>query len=312
LASSPPALPTGYAARAASYEDLAGIDELYAAADRALSVPVVPVSGDLRWRWSQPTFDIVRDTRVLVGDGHLVGFGMVSVPDDAPMIARVTARVHPAHTGRGLGSWLLRSLERSARDREGVSVCRQTYVPDRDAAGQRLLEAHGYRRVRATVDMGVALEPPIDVDPPDGVVIRPFEPGEERVAWRLEVDAFRDHWDHMQDQTFESFVRDWFQDQTLPSFVLLAELGDRPVGVLAWTVDQGVPYVFSVGVLREARGRGVGTALLRRAMSDAAAAGYREMTLSVDAASPTGAVHAYEKAGMTVRRGDLIYDKELR
>jgi mycothiol synthase len=253
LASSSPAPPTGYAARAASYEDLAGIDELYAAADRALSVPVVPVSGDLRWRWSQPTFDIVRDTWVLVGDGHLVGFGMVSVPDDAPMIARVTARVHPAHTGRGLGSWLLRSLERSARDREGVSVCRQTYVPDRDAAGQRLLEAHGYRRVRATVDMGVALEPPIDVDPPDGVVIRPFEPGEERVAWRLEVDAFR-----------------------------------------------------------EARGRGVGTALLRRAMSDAAAAGYREMTLSVDAASPTGAVHAYEKAGMTVRRGDLIYDKELR
>ncbi len=311
MASSRTALPAGYSARAASYDDLTAIDGLYAAADRALDVRVVPVSGYLRWRWSQTDFQVARDTWVLIQGDSLAGFAMVAVSGDVPSLARATARVHPEHIGRGLGSWLVRTVERSAGERPGVSLCRHD-VPDRDDAAHRLLEAHGYHRVRATIDMGVGLDPPPPLDPPAGVEIRPFEPGEERIAWRLEVDAFRDHWDHVRDQSFESFVHDWFHDEALPSFVLIAELDERPVGVLGWTVDHEVPYVFSVAVVREARGRGVGTALLRHAMADAASAGYREMTLSVDADSPTGAVRVYEKAGMTAYRGDVMYDKEIR
>jgi ribosomal protein S18 acetylase RimI-like enzyme len=81
--------------------------------------------------------------------------------------------------------------------------------------------------------------------------------------------------------------------------------------VIAWTVDHGVPYVFSVAVIREARGRGIATALLRHAMATVAAEGYREMTLSVDAMNPTGAVRVYEKVGMSVYRSLAVYDRDL-
>jgi ribosomal protein S18 acetylase RimI-like enzyme len=46
-------------------------------------------------------------------------------------------------------------------------------------------------------------------------------------------------------------------------------------------------------------------------MAQAAADGFDEMTLSVDAESPTGAVRVYENVGMTVARETAIYDKDL-
>jgi mycothiol synthase len=310
LASSEPEAPAGYEARPASYEDLPAIDALYAAADRELGGPGDSISGYLRWRWSQPVVDVARDTRVVLRDGSVAAFGMVFVSEDAPMIARGTARVHPDHTGRGVGSWLLGFAERGGRLRGGVTTCRVD-APEPDAAARRLLEASGYRRVRTSFDMRISLEPGMPVIAPEGVTIRRFEPGEERAVWRVEVEAFRDHWDHVEDQSFEAFVHDWFEDATLPSSVLVAEVGDRPVGVIAWTVDHEVPYVFSVAVVPEVRRRGIATALLRAAMASAEADGFREMTLSVDAESPTGAVGVYENVGMTVYRTTAIYEKGL-
>jgi ribosomal protein S18 acetylase RimI-like enzyme len=40
-------------------------------------------------------------------------------------------------------------------------------------------------------------------------------------------------------------------------------------------------------------------------------AGFREVRLEVDAASPTGAVRLYERAGMHVIRTHLTYEKPL-
>lgn len=310
MASSGPEPPAGYEARPASHDDLPAIDDLWAAVDRELGGPGDPISGYVRWRWSQPAVDVARDTRVLVRDGSVAAFGMAFVSEDAPTIMRGTGRVHPDHTGRGVGSWLLGFVERSGRAREGVTVCRvDVTVPD--APVRRLLEADGYRRIRTTLDMRVALEPRLAGPAPEGVTIRPFGPGEERAVWRVEVEAFRDHWDHVEDQSFDSFVHDWFGDVTTPSSVLVAELDERLVGVIAWTVDHGVPYVFSVAVVPQARRRGIATALVRAAMARAGADGFRELTLSVDAESPTGAVRVYENVGMTPYRATAIYEKDL-
>lgn len=310
MASSEPAPPEGYAARPATPDDLPGIDALVDAIDRGFGLPPRPLSGYLRWRWSQPTVDPERDTRVVVHDDNVVAFAMAFVPDDAPAVARGTARVHPAHTGKGLGSWLLDSVERNARARAGVATCRVD-VPEPDVAGRRLLETRGYRRVRTTYEMRGSLPHGMPATAPDGVSIRPFEPGEEHAVWRVEAEAFRDHWDHVEEQSFGSFVHDWFEDTTLPSSVLVAELDGRPVGVIAWTVEDGVPYVFSVAVVREARRRGIATGLLRHAMARAAADGYAEMTLSVDAESPTGAVRVYENVGLRVTAATAIYERAL-
>ena len=185
-------------------------------------------------------------------------------------------------------------------------------VEEEDAAGHRLLAEHGYVRVRTSFDMGVPLRGG-EAAPPDspGIRVRPYAPGEERALWRIEIEAFRDHWDHVEDQSYAAFVADWFEDPDRPPRVLVGEVDGEPQGLIAWVVDHGVPYVYSVAVRREARGRGLATAMLEHTKAAAAAEGAAEVTLSVDATNPTGAVRVYEKVGMTVHRTVAAYEKAL-
>jgi len=311
LASSEPQLPAGYDVRPATFRDLAGIDALYLASERSFGVHPEPRSGYLRWRWAQPYLDLDRDTRVLVADDRISTFAMSFVEEAAPSLSSCMGRVHPADAGRGLGAWALGFFDQRARAGDGVRTSRLG-ICEEDAVGHALVAAGGFLRVRTSFDMGVALtgaETPGSL--PEGVTIRPFVPGEERTVWRIEVDAFRDHWDHQEDQSFASFMRDWFQDQAHPPSVLLADVDGTPAGLIAWFVDHDVPYIFSVAVLREVRGRGVASSLLRHAIATVAGDGYGEMTLSVDATNPTGAVRVYEKVGMTVRRTLAVYDRDL-
>jgi ribosomal protein S18 acetylase RimI-like enzyme len=220
-------------------------------------------------------------------------------------------RVHPDHAGRGLGTWILGYVDARSRQHPEVTLIRLG-VEDEDAAGHRLLAEHAYERVRTSFDMGVALREDQTAPPdPPGVTVRWYEPGEERALWRIEIEAFRDHWDHVEDQSFEAFSADWFEDPDRPPRVLVGELDGEPQGVVAWVVDHGVPYVYSVAVRREARGRGLATSLMEHAKAAAAADGADELTLSVDATNPTGAVRVYEKVGMTVHRTVVAYEKTL-
>jgi len=302
-------VPAGYEARPATLDDLPAIDELFVASDVVLGVRPEPPSAYLGWRWSQPYVDVERDTRVLTTQGRIVGFSMGFVEHGAPSVTRCMGGVHPEHVGRGLGGWLVGFFERHARSIPGV-VTTRLGITEQDAAGHALVRAAGYLRVRSSFDMGAPLEVGLASGiPPEGVTIRPFVAGEERLVWRLEVEAFRDHWDHEDDPPYEAFHGDWFGDPAGPPVIWIAELDGRPVGEVAWIASNGVPYVFSVAVLREARRRGIATALLRHAMAAAVAEGHPEMTLSVDAESPTGAVRVYDKVGMSVHRTTAIYER---
>jgi ribosomal protein S18 acetylase RimI-like enzyme len=311
LASSAPGPPAGYAARAATHDDLPAIDELYLASERAMGLERPEKrSGYLGFRWSQPYTDLARDTRVIDGPDGLAAFAMAFVEPETPSVASCMGRVHPDHLGRGLGAWALAFFEHRAR--AGGRPIARLGIEEPDEAGHALVNAHGYVRVRNSYDMGVVLRDDETPGPePAGVRVRAFEPGEERVVWAITTDAFRDHWDHEADPSFESFYGDWFEDPGHPPAILVAEVDGEPDGVIGWIVDDGVPYVFSVGVRRRARGRGVATSLLEHAKARAAADGFAELTLSVDAANPTGALRAYEKVGMTVRRTVIAYQRDL-
>lgn len=311
MASSEESPPEGYTARPATREDLPAIDRLYLENERALGTRPEPRSGYLGWRWSQEFVDLDRDTRLLERDGALAGFAMVFVEPHAATLGSGMWRVHPDHAGRGLGTWILGYVDRRSRDHPGVTTIRLG-VEEEDVAGHRLLAEHGYERVRTSYDMAVPLRgdetPPAD---PPGMRVRPYVPGEERTLWRVEVEAFRDHWDHVEDQSYESFVADWFEDPDRPPRVLVGEVDGEPQGVVAWVVDHGVPYVYSVAVRRAARGRGLATALMAHTKAIVAAEGAEELTLSVDATNPTGAVRVYEKVGMTVQRTVAAYEKAI-
>ena len=59
------------------------------------------------------------------------------------------------------------------------------------------------------------------------------------------------------------------------------------------------------------RGRGIGSALLRRSFSDIARRGGREVTLWVDSENATGAVGVYERVGMQPLVITDVYEMDL-
>ena len=71
---------------------------------------------------------------------------------------------------------------------------------------------------------------------------------------------------------------------------------------------QACGYVGGLGVLKEWRGHGIGTALLRRSFAELAGRGMREVRLYVDAQNLHGAVALYEDVGMSVYRRYDTFD----
>jgi ribosomal protein S18 acetylase RimI-like enzyme len=73
----------------------------------------------------------------------------------------------------------------------------------------------------------------------------------------------------------------------------------------------GVGWVGILGVRRQWRRRGLGRALLLKALQEFRSRGFREVGLGVDAASLTGATRLYESVGMRVTAQFDIYEKQL-
>jgi GNAT superfamily N-acetyltransferase len=108
------------------------------------------------------------------------------------------------------------------------------------------------------------------------------------------------------------------------SFYLVAWDGDEPVGHAHLALTDP-PEVQDVEVLESRRGRGIGTALVEAAESEAAARGFDRLTITVSTSKPQ--VQAlYERAGFRdagaplkrvtgtvhIRTGPLVVDDTLR
>ena len=103
------------------------------------------------------------------------------------------------------------------------------------------------------------------------------------------------------------------------AFSFLAYLGDKPVGMLIaheydafrQATDRRECYIAIVAVTQAARGRGIASALIRRALAAAQADGCHVATLYVDADSPAGALTLYEHIGFTKQRTSVTLIKGL-
>ena len=111
------------------------------------------------------------------------------------------------------------------------------------------------------------------------------------------LEAFQDH--HGDVFTAEQLASEMTRAEARLDVGVLAFDDAGPVGLLTAEVETEGGYVSAVAVVRRARGRGIGSALLRQsfvAMRDAEIAVCR---LHVESENLTGAVRLYERAGMT-------------
>ena len=281
---------------------------------------------DLLEEFGRPDRDFARGSMGIFTGGAMVGYGTLGCRDAADPVheMRYWGGVHPAYRQRGLGGQLLGWAETAA-----VPLHRERY-PDRplslsgfclshNAAAVALYAARGYQPVRwfhAMVrDLTTALP---EVPAPPGVQITAFTPEQSETARLIRNEAFTDHRGSTETSA-EGWAHFMAASAFRPAFSFLAYASGEPAGfVISHEYDvyaeaTGIQDLFIaiLGTRRAARKRGVGSALLVRALTEARAAGFTSASLAVDADSPTGAVGLYERAGFTVDHTSVTQSKPL-
>ncbi len=179
----------------------------------------------------------------------------------------------------------------------------------------RDLERRDFKLVRHShrmlIDLSDAMPEPIW---PDGIELRTFRPGDERVFYDAHQETFADSWEPIE-EPYEEWAH-WLlaPPAFVPDLWFLALAGDEAAGFAIChphSTDPELGWIRILGVRRAWRRLGVGRALLLQAFSEFRRRGLRRAGLGVDAQSLTGANRLYEQAGMHVAARFDIYEKEL-
>jgi mycothiol synthase len=273
-------------------------------------------------------FDPAQDVVLAEVDGELVGYAWVDWVDttDAVREFRLGGYVHPDWQGRGIGRRLLAWQEERARAHPAAAASTRPLVlgswsSEANARKLRLLGRAGYETARFFFDMRRPTLDHVDVPPmPEGLEVRPI--GSDRVSqkrmWDADVEAFEDHWGGFDtsDAAFEAWVTRPFRD---PDLWVVAWEGDEIAGAVVNTIYSDDNQAFgrargwldSVFVRRRWRRRGLGAAIVARALVRLKEAGMSEAMLGVDSDNPSGALALYERAGFEVHRRSAAYRKPM-
>ena len=294
-------------------EESYGTDEFVSADD---------LVDDLR----DPDVDPERGTMAAFSEGSMIAYAGLraspSVTDRHQM--HVHGGVHPEQRGRGLGTRLLAWAEQAATPLHqarypGYPLALSASCPSGQDDAIALFAAVGYQPARwfhfMSLDLGGVIP---DDQLPEGIRIAVYTDDLSEPARRVRDEAFRDHWGSAQ-STAESWQHFIGYERLRPAFSFLAYAGDKPVGLLIaheyddfrQAADRRECYIAIVGVTAAARGRGIASALIRRALAAAQADGCHVATLYVDADSPAGAVALYEHTGFTRQRTSVTLIKEV-
>lgn len=283
----------------------------------------------LRREWETPDFTPEEDTRfVYAPDGTLIAY--IELWSRAPHVHQnAWGCVHPDYQGQGIGAALMdwaeaRAADQVSRAPEGSRVTVQTGANAKNERAARLLVGRDYAVVRHYWRMVGDLDPntlPELPEWPDGITIRPYIPKlDDRFIYQLMMDSFRDHWGFVE-ETFDEW-RQWATSGANfdPNLWFLAVTtdsgGNEIVGAAlcrpSLPEDPDMGWIGTLGVLREYRHKGIGSALLRYAIGDFYRQGKARVGLAVDSDSLTGATRLYEAVGMRVTRQRDRYEKVLR
>jgi len=274
--------------------------------------------------YTSPEIDPETDVMVVTdAEDNIVAWGEIEV---VSAIGRTwsDAAIDPRHWGRGIGSFLIQSTEALIRERlssrfvEDQPIVVQRHHLTSAANSRRLFEQHGYRHVRSFYRMRIELaniDPTETLSLPDGIEMRAVTPDHYQAIYQAHQEAFQDHWG------WESYSYEVWEHYHLKNSMVntalwrIAWAGDE---IAALNINKGygeedptMGWVSTVGTRRAYRKQGIATVLLKESFRAFKAAGFTSAALGVDAASLTGAVELYERAGMRVYKQTDIVAKML-
>jgi mycothiol synthase len=240
-------------------------------------------------------------------DGEPAGFCLTLVfPHPRGSWSALRLGVVEAHRRRGVGSALLAAtLDGLAQDGAGSDVALSGWLPNPEAAA--FTAHHGFRHDRFFWKMERTSPATPEVGWPAGVEARRFDASDQ---------AFED-WNDVYNRSFADhyrFVLTTVADcravlarpVQVPDGVMLVYRDDVCVGFCRTSRDRESGEVAILGVTPEARGVGLGRALLRWGVSSLLEAGAPRVTLMVDGENET-ALSLYRSEGFDIARKREIW-----
>ena len=274
------------------------------------------------------SFDPARDIVLAEVGGRLVGYAWVDWADttDGLREFRLGGYVHPDWQGRGIGRRLVAWQEEHARAHpEAGSAGRPlvfgTWSNELNRRKVGLFTGLGYEPVRFFFHMRRPTLDEVGVPPmPAGLEIRPVaaDRASQKQFWDADAEAFADHWGGF--DTSEAAFEAWLVNPSHnPEIWVVAWDGDEVAGAVTnaiYTEENAAfgrkrGWLETVFVRRAWRRRGLGAALVARALVRLREAGMDEAMLGVDSDNPTGALALYERAGFEVHQRAAAYRKPM-
>jgi mycothiol synthase len=285
--------------------DLATVAAIFEADERSYGRPTEIGVNEIH-EWTQLA-DLPNDSWLYEDEEGPVAAGWVYVYQAVGVGIGV---VHPRAKGRGIGAELIDRSDAALRSR-GIPKIHQFAIGG-DTAARELLESRGYRDARHFFEMAIELTERPGA-PSAAIEVLSGEEDEAREFYEALDEAFQDHWEHQSDGFDKWWNRQRARPGYDPSLWFFIRDGDEIAAACRNDANRnGGGYVGALGVRRPWRGKGYAKALLLHTFGEFWDRGLRRVTLGVDADSPTGATHLYERVGMHVEAENIVFEKVLK
>jgi mycothiol synthase len=230
--------------------------------------------------------------------------------------------VIPESHGRGIERQLVETALRELKGR-GMTTA-QAVADSRKRDYVELLEEMDFKQVRVGSIMEMDLvNASQNIGENKQVTIRSLRKEREeeiRLLTWLWNETFREHFNFRPD-TVEEVRYFLFSGLYYKEYkeIFLAVLDGETVGYVGAGIDEKYNLeknveagdIFTIGVLKKYRRRGIGARLILHALDILEAKGMTKATLGVDDHNPTKAMRLYEKVGFKVKKKDLVFIREL-